>query len=172
MVEKPHPYYDMRVPLYMRWPSHDLPKTDPSLVANIDLMPTALAAAEIPIPATVDGQNLLAPSLEPRERLFLEVVPRWASLILRSGAQYTEYYQGNLSPERWGARSAGDDFPSGIPVREYYDLRSDPLQLTNLVHERSSDDLTGAVLDELASQLAEDRACAGKGGVAGRPASP
>jgi arylsulfatase A-like enzyme len=173
MVEKPHPYYDMRIPLYMRWANHDLMKTtDSSLVANIDLMPTALAAARIPIPATVDGRNLLAPDLEPRDRLFLELVPRWASLILRTGVQYTEYYHGNLSPDLWGVRSARDDFPPGIPVREYYDLKADPLQLTNLMHDRDPDDPSEALLEALAQQLADARNCAGNGGITGPQASP
>jgi arylsulfatase A-like enzyme len=172
LLEKPHPYYDMRIPMYLRWPGHDLARTDSSLVANIDLMPTVLAAAGVPVPAAVDGRDLLAPDRAPRDRLFLEVVPRWASLIQSTGVQYTEYYQGALSRESWGEQSARDGFPPGTPFREYYDLQADPLQLRNLMHDRGPDGPSDAVVEALERQLAETRSCAGRGGVAGRPASP
>jgi hypothetical protein len=58
-------------------------------------------------------------------------------------------------------------------VREYYDLESDPLQLTNILHDGDVDnDPSDEVLYALHRQLAADLDCAGRGGVPGRPASP
>ena len=64
-----------------------------------------------------------------------------------------------------------------IPVTQYtikrlYDLRADPLQLRNLLHDGKTGDPSEARLKTLERQLADARNLAGRGSVAGRPGSP
>lgn len=170
---KTHPYLDMKVPLLMRWENGELAETvDDSLVANIDLAPTVLSAAGIPIPATIDGQDLLARDRRPRERLLLEFRRHWASTVTPA-LQYTEWYLRG-TPMLWtDDYPVRADSPPGTPVREYYDLESDPLQLTNLLHDGVADnDPSDEALESLHRQLAADRDCSGRGGVPGRPPCP
>jgi arylsulfatase A-like enzyme len=170
---KPHPYCDMKVPLVMRWQNGDLHEAfDHSLVANIDLAPTVLAAAGIPIPPTIDGHDLLAADRRPRERLMLEFRERWASIVT-PGLQYTEWYDRG-APMLWSEEyPARADSPPGTPVREYYDLESDPLELTNILHDGDvGNDPSDEALEALQRQLAADRDCAGRGAVPGRPPCP
>jgi arylsulfatase A-like enzyme len=50
----------IRVPMIARWPAR-LPadRTESRMVSSLDLSPTALAAAEAPLPAGIDGVNML-----------------------------------------------------------------------------------------------------------------
>ncbi len=125
---KGYPYGpSVRIPFYVRWPGHIRPgSVDDRLAANIDVAPTILDAARIdPDPdEPMDGRSLLDDTWS-RDRILLESwpwggasAPRWASLWTRR-YQYTEYYAED-----------GD-----IVFREFYALRADPWQLTNLLHD-------------------------------------
>lgn len=136
------------VPLMMRWPGTIPPGVDRRLAANIDLTPTALAAAGVRVGNNaVDGMSLLGKAR--RSKLLLERwrgggIPRWMSIQGR-GWQYIESYH-----------SGGGAF------REYYDLEQDPHQLTNLIRDR--DPNTGpseSELKELRERLRDYRSCAG-----------
>jgi arylsulfatase A-like enzyme len=154
--QKRLPYTDsVRVPFFMRWLGH-LPAgtRDTRLAANVDIAPTVLEAAGIPQdPAKppLDGRSLLAP--DARNRLLLERwrervapwIPNWASLRTRD-YQYIEYY--------------ADDGVTTI-FREYYDLRRDPWQLTNLLHDGNPNNDPNVA--PLRRQLAADRQCSGTG---------
>lgn len=136
------------VPLLIRWPGHVSPGTvDQRLASTVDVAPTALAAAGVRPDARlpVDGRSLL--DADRRRRLLLEfwsvgAVPDWASVRARKH-QYVEYY----------------DSDGTVVFREYYDLRRDRWQLTNLLQ----DGVPGNAPDtsSLARQLAADRRCAG-----------
>jgi arylsulfatase A-like enzyme len=165
---KSAPYSEsIKVPFFMRWPSHrQLVRpggVDQRMIANVDLTPTLLDAADVQ-PTTgappIDGRSLLDRSWQ-RDRLLTEywrlgdfsqgVVPQWASIVTRD-YQYVEYYQADgVTPLRW---------PDQTAVREYYNLNSDPYQLTNLLHDGNAgnDPATTA----LAAQLARDRLCSGQ----------
>jgi hypothetical protein len=68
--------------------------------------------------------------------------PQWAA-TWRSGSEYVEYYA-----------------PDGsITFREYYNLRRDPWQLTNILHDGTSSN--DPPVGQLHRQLAADRACVG-----------
>ncbi len=138
----------IRIPLFVRWTGEVAADTrDERLAANVDVAPTVLEAAGVPIPHKVDGRSLLGPSR--RKRLLLEhwadpdtPVPDWASL--RTDAyQYVEYYA-----------------PSGaLTYKEYYDLVQDPFQLTNLLGDTS--EANDPDVWTLRRTLAKDRRCAG-----------
>src|SRR4029453_5660145 len=75
-------------------------------------------------------------------------VPPWATLITRN-YQYTEYY---------------DDEGTQPTFREFYDLRTDPWELTNLYGgdgDPSNDPGVNPAASTLSTQLAKDRLCAG-----------
>jgi arylsulfatase A-like enzyme len=159
LKHKGFPYdQSIRVPFLVRWPGHVLADaTDDRIVANIDIAPTVLEATGVtPNPAyPIDGRSLLgATSL--RQRLLTEhfsPVNRtggrwedWAS-IRTNAYKYTEYYE----PDR-----------TTVKFREYYDLRSDPWELRNLLGD--SDPSNDPDVTALSQQLAHDRACEGTEG--------
>jgi arylsulfatase A-like enzyme len=131
--------------MLMRWPGHVAPAVDRRLVANIDVAPTVLDAVGIEPPQPMDGRSLLTRAR--RRRLLLEVFGtkkhahlRWDSTITRRH-QYVEYLS---------ARGK-------VIAKEYYDLRSDPWQLRNLLgDDRRAND---PPLARLSRRLARDRRC-------------
>jgi arylsulfatase A-like enzyme len=161
LLGKEWPYLDsVRIAFYVHAPGEPaLPAggVDDDLVANIDLAPTALDAADLSPGTPMDGMSLL--DAHERDRILLEAWGMnqsfpWASTLTRD-YQYTEYYESD------GATPLTE---GGDPVREYYDLGSDPWQLDNrLGDSTTSNDPPVAALSD---QLARDRDCAGDGGAA------
>jgi arylsulfatase A-like enzyme len=152
-ISKFVPYTEsIRVPLIMDWPGHVAAGTsDNRFAANIDIMPTVLQAAGIaPDPRyPLDGRSLLEPNR--RWRLLFEYwndpangagINGWAS-DRTDTYQYIEDY-----------RSDGT-----LLMREYYDLRSDPWELTNLYADGNPSN--DPPVKPLHDQLAADRSCVG-----------
>jgi arylsulfatase A-like enzyme len=149
---KPYPYtVGLKVPMLARWPGHFAAKAvDSRFAANIDLAPTVLQAAGVTPPVPLDGRSLLQPPT--RTRWLAERVgrttgpPLWAEVRTNS-IEYTEYY---------------DDTTGQVTFREYFDLNSDPYELTNLLGDSDpSNDPPPAEISALSAQLASDRACSG-----------
>jgi arylsulfatase A-like enzyme len=147
--QKRYPYTpSVSIPFFVRWPGHfGRAVTDRRLVANIDIAPTVLQAAGVTPPddPPMDGRSLL--EQDGRGRMLLEFwneygVPTWAS-IRKNTYQYIEYYRDNGS----------------ISFREYYDMRSDPWQLTNLF--RDGDRSNDPSRRQLHMRLERDRSCKG-----------
>jgi arylsulfatase A-like enzyme len=156
LTEKRYPYpMSHEIPLFMRWPDGGVPKgrTDKSIVANIDILPTVLEAAglEATLEHEIDGLSLRGS--EQRNRLLLEhfaetrrQVPTWASLIT-DREQYTEYYELDEQTKIF---------------TEYYDIVRDPWYLKNLLGDPyAGNDPDPLTLEALADQLEADRLCAG-----------
>ncbi|GAB1691561.1 sulfatase-like hydrolase/transferase [Krasilnikovia sp. M28-CT-15] len=152
LLEKFMPYLQAeQVPFFMRWPGH-LPATqDNRLAANVDLTPTALAAAGLTPSYTYDGRNLLASG--GRDRVLFEYwrdaangagIPTWAATYVAGRYQYTELYR--------------DD--GSVLDREYYNLAADPWQLTNLF--RDGNPRNDPAIAPLAAALATQRTCTGR----------
>jgi arylsulfatase A-like enzyme len=125
-----HGLYDpvINSPLIIRWPA-GLPsgvQIEP-LVEHVDLAPTILAAAGIPIPETMEGANLL-PLLRgqdpppPHDALYTQECTRQAKWAIR-----TDQYKFIIArvPDL-----------HGTPMRELYDLRADPRELNNLAEQQ------------------------------------
>lgn len=117
------PYREsIKVPMRARFP--DL-TTKAGIVANIDIGPTALNAANLSIPKEMDGHSLLDPGWQGRKRILAEFwckdpgqCNRWASVRHISGWQYVEHYRRDGS----------------VKFREWY-KRHDRWQLTNLFRD-------------------------------------
>ncbi|HEX2056739.1 MAG TPA: sulfatase [Actinomycetota bacterium] len=148
------PYTEsIHVPFFVRWPGRvEAGATDDRLVSNIDIAPSVLDVAGLApeLQMEQDGRSLFGP-LE-RTRILTEQWgswsanrPTWAS-IRTHDYQYTQYY-----------------FKDGrVRFREFYDLRSDPWQVKNLLGDAdAANDPAPFVIKQLEIQLERDRVCAG-----------
>jgi arylsulfatase A-like enzyme len=146
------PYSEsIKVPFVVRFPGRlAAGTTDDRMVATIDIKPTVLAAAGIPLKPgdVVDGRSLLDGGR--RSRLLAEYwqdqanapgIHDWAALRTPDW-QYIEDY----------------DQPGGGTFREFYDLRRDPGMDRNLLadHDPANDPPAS-----VAAELAAARGCAG-----------
>lgn len=176
---KAQPYLEAsRVPLYLRWPGwagNAGTRTDNRLVANIDMAPTALAAAGITPPAPMDGRSVLDTTWR-RARILSEgagggvapgnppcygVPPTWAA-IRTPQFHYVEYYETVPVGSNTCDVTEYTTNYNTITDREYYDItpNGDPMELTNLFHDGNpANDPPTA---ELSALLADDRTCSGQ----------
>ncbi|MEV0291633.1 sulfatase, partial [Kribbella sp. NPDC050820] len=147
------------VPFHLSWPAGGLGAgtTDNRIVANIDIAPTILDAAGITPTHSVDGKSLLTGFT--RDHVLVEwwkqgsagVKDSWASYVAKN-KQYVEYYDQYTDAN-------GNLFGTGQKTfREYYDLASDPYQLTNKLYQATAADEQALDIPALATQLATDRA--------------
>jgi arylsulfatase A-like enzyme len=158
LQQKHSPYtQSVQIPFAMRWPGHVASgEADPRLVATIDIAPTIYDAAGITPDEEypVDGRSLLGP--DERDRILLEyhhredrAVPTWSSTRTQT-YQYTEYYSEDLQE---------------VIFREYYDLSSDPWQLTNLLSDAdTTNDPDPGDLTLYSIRVRRDRRCEGTEG--------
>lgn len=141
-----------QIPLVMRWDGHVAAgATDNRPVSLIDVAPTILKVLNIAQKVPMDGRSLLDTSFT-RQYIFseyyqdpsdLKFVPSWAT-IQNNDWQYTEYF----------------DDAFNITFREYYNLKTDPNQLTNLLADgNSANDPPN--LDQLHQDLQDARQCSG-----------
>ncbi|ONH51089.1 sulfatase [Frankia sp. CcI49] len=148
LTQKMAPYEEsLRVPLVVAGPGVER-GTDGHMVAQIDLAPTFLDLAGVPIPADVDGQSLApllrgqtpaswrtdllgqyaGPGVDGQDGVAQEAVenvtgvfldiPPW-SAIRTEDHLYVRWYDADRNP--------------GVHQRELYDLNADPYELTNLL---------------------------------------
>jgi arylsulfatase A-like enzyme len=166
LLAKPYPYTPaLSVPLFMRWPGRvNSNVTDTRLAANIDLAPTVMKATGVTPDVPMDGRDLLDPT-QVRARWLTESwrhttnprlteAPTWASIRTPPPAasdlstpyyHYIEYYD-----------DAGE-----IIFREFYDLRTDPYELTNLFTNDGDSTNDPPLADVAHRQLELDRTCTG-----------
>ena len=149
----------VQIPLLLRWPGHVAAGSRHGrITGTVDIAPTVLDAAGIAtdsVSPPLDGRSLL--SGETRRRIVLEYwrgrvdswIPNWASLRT-PGFQYVEYYRD------------GRTF-----FREYYNLRRDPWQLRNLLHDGTR--ANNPDVAALSARLRRDRRCAGTMGATACP---
>jgi arylsulfatase A-like enzyme len=150
LFQKSAPYQEtVHVPMAVRWPGQIEPGiTDDRLVGLLDVAPTILAAAGLPLPPELDGVDLLGDG-PGREQLLLEFrklegepVPSWSAIVARTFL-FVEY------------RTPG----GGLITREYYDLTNDPEQLVNLFED--GDPTNDPDAQTLSAELRSMMECAG-----------
>ena len=151
-----HGWYDkrwmyeesLRTPFLIRWPGQVKPgSTNAALCQNIDLAPTLLAAAGVPIPERMEGRDL-AP-------LFTDAFAAWRDAI------YYRYYEEGPPhnvPAHDGVRLErlkliNFHTLSGSDAWELYDLEADPDELRDLSRIPSM----AKVLQQLRQRLTELR---------------
>ena len=176
---KKYPHSEsVRVPFYLRWPGwagFAGTRTDSRLATNIDLAPTALAAAGVTPAAPMDGRSLLNVGSS-RGKVLTEawgagsnagnppcpgVVPTWAALHT-DRFRYVEYYETTATtPFDCVTSNQFVTNYNNVTEREYYDLTpgGDPMELTNLYGD--GDPHNDPPTAELSAQLASERTCSG-----------
>jgi arylsulfatase A-like enzyme len=148
----------VRVPLLVRWPGHvPAGRRVPDLVQWVDLAPTFLEAAGLPVPAHYQGRSLLPLAAGP--------APGWRDWALctyrDSGHAYDPpVHVTMLRHDRWKyIAHHGPPASARAADGELYDLEADPDELTNLWRDPAHRDerlrLAELLLDVLVG--AEDR---------------
>jgi len=112
-------------------------RVEPAYVRHVDIVPTILTAAAVPVPKELPGQSLLS-SVTPADSYFESLSASlnrgWAPLtgIIHGGVKYID-----------------------LPLAELYDLPRDPHEATNLVEERRRDvEQARKLLDRMKAELA------------------
>ncbi|WP_416963750.1 sulfatase [Streptomyces sp. Agncl-13] len=156
-LRKSVPYRpSLEVPFHLSWPARGLDRgtSDDRLAGHVDIAPTLLDAAGVTPDTPHDGHSLLGTG--DRDHLLAEwwwnrqdkePIHTWATYIGKS-EQYTEYYRTRL--DKNGLATNGD---GKVLFREYYDLRADPYQLTNKLHEATAGQEARLGIPALAKKL-------------------
>jgi arylsulfatase A-like enzyme len=137
------PYEEsIRVPLLMRDTKRIKPglKLD-ALALNIDLAPTFLEAAGVPVPAEIQGLSLLPLFSDPSKRLRSSFL---AEFFLGNGTPRFPTWQA-VRTERWKYVR----YPDFEGMEELYDLKNDPTEMKNLVRDSSSENVQREMTTEL-----------------------
>jgi len=179
----------LHIPLIIRWPGTIKPGTvETRMVSNIDIAPTILALAGLPIPPSMQGKDLLDLANAPRRYIFAgrDKMDDTHDAMRAVRSQDYEYIL-NLMPERAYAQfnsykeseypglalmnvlhlegklpPAQDAFMQpNKPREELYDVRADPDE----VHNLAADPASAGVLKELRDALGQWRQSVGDPGV-------
>jgi len=119
---------DIHVPLIIRWPEAKKKGIQiPHLVQHIDIAPTLLDMAGVPVPEAMEGQSLV-PYLNGKlnQPIYPFLVTEECSRMMKWGLR-TDEYKYILAREQ--------DY-RGRPMRELYDLKQDPHEMKNIAQER------------------------------------
>ena len=144
----------INVPMWLRWDGHVAAGTATRQVSNVDIAPTIYAATGAPPAAAVmDGHSLLDTVVRPYElnEYWYDPnsngkVPVWAE-IHDTRFAYIETY---------------DNTTGALAFQEYYDLTTDPGELTNVLKDKTTaNDPPSELIATLSAELAAARTCAG-----------
>lgn len=176
----------IHVPLIVRWPGHiEAGSVDDGFVNLIDLGPTAMALAGIPVPVTMQGQPVLGPNARTRE-FIVSARDRCDMTIDRIRCVRTEKYKfiRNFNPEMPYNQPAhlsrykdffypmqnlmtvlgerGELTPAqqyhiakSKPVEELYDLEADPHEINNIAGDPAMSDVLADLRGKLDTWMVE-----------------
>jgi len=132
----------IRDPLLMRYPPRIKPGvTFEQFALNIDIAPTLLDLARVPIPKSVQGQSLLPLFKDPK-------TPGRASFL-------TEYFQEKQYPQTptWQAVRSPQwkyiHYPGLKEMDELYEIKADPYELKNRIKDQTAQTALKQMQDEL-----------------------
>jgi len=119
----------LRTPIMVRWPARVPPADSPHLASSIDLAPTVLHAAGLPVPPEMQGINLLdAEVVANRQSLFGEIFTHDSQDLDSPAASLRWRWIINRHSKLIVPHPANEP---DAPV-ELYDLAADPDESTNL----------------------------------------
>jgi N-acetylglucosamine-6-sulfatase len=142
----------IRMPFYVRGPGVPAGKTIDHLIGLVDLPATFLGLAGASVPSSVDGMSIVPllsatpPAVTAWRQEMLIEHPGGAGLPV----QIPPYY---------GVRTASEiyvEYDNGLNDNEYYDVKNDPYELTNLFRQTSS-----STISKLSARVAALKACRG-----------
>lgn len=136
----------LRIPLVMRYPKMVKPGSlNDAMVLNIDLAPTLLDLAGVPIPESMQGKS-------------------WKPLLAGTAASirdayFYEYFfeRGFATPTNLAVRTMDAKlikYPGHDEWTELYDLKADPLEMKNLARDPAAKDLLARMQAEFDRQAA------------------
>jgi arylsulfatase A-like enzyme len=139
-----------RIPMMLRGPGFRGGTVVPELVSLVDLPPTLLEAAGIPIPEDMQGRSIAALAHGRREGWRNEVFIQMREVQLGRA----------LRTERWkyciwdpGNRTISDAHSQRYTEHHFYDLRSDPAELVNLIGRSDYKKIAAQLRERLAARL-------------------
>ncbi|MFJ7625162.1 sulfatase-like hydrolase/transferase [Streptomyces sp. NPDC097595] len=142
----------LRVPTVLAGPSLDTGVPLPQLVGHVDLPPTLLDAAGLPVPAAMQGHSLLplvrGESTGRPEDVLIQISESEVGRALRT------------SRWKYGVTAPDADARHAARAERYvdtylYDLDADPRELTNLVGDPALADVRAALRQRLADRIAD-----------------
>jgi len=142
----------IRVPTALQGPGFDGGGRVRQLVSLVDLPPTLLDAAGLPIPGDMQGRSIL-PLLRGEtdgwpEEVFVQISESQVGRAVRT----RRWKYGVTAPEKDGWRDSESDHY----VEEYlYDLRTDPYELTNLIGLESHQEVASVMRERLLRRMVE-----------------
>jgi arylsulfatase A-like enzyme len=130
-----------RVPLIVydpRHPNSGRQLRSDALTGNVDIAPTILALAGVPLPPAIDGRNLMTIYASPQTAIHesLPLINVWGPAAVHSLAVVTKETKYIYWP--YGADGM-------TPTEELYDTSKDPLELVN----RADHEAAGATLEAM-----------------------
>ena len=135
----------LRVPLIVHDPSAP-PRTHTNMALNIDVSPTVLEYAKIPIPGTVQGKSLLS-------------AVKQGNPLGREAFLCEHLYDIPYIPKSEGIRTDRYKYFRyvGTSIEELYDLSVDPLEINNLAHDEKYADLKARLSRRTSELIAESQ---------------
>jgi len=142
-----------RTPILVRWPGHVKPAKSSALASSVDILPTVLAALQLPAPREVRGINLLdARAAEARQHVFGEDFTIRSQSLDDANANVlwrwvTDGRWRLVLPRTFEAEGKLKTIPSDSYLKPYliatleaaqpmlYDLKSDPQEETNVASQ-------------------------------------
>jgi arylsulfatase A-like enzyme len=142
----------IRVPTLLCGPGFEGGGQVRQLVSLLDLPPTLLDAAGLPVPEEMQGHSILpllrGQRADWQEEMFVQISESQVGRAVRT--QRWKY--GVTAPDKNGSQDSGSDHY----VEEYlYDLLADPYELTNLVGFSSHREVADVLRDRLLLRMAE-----------------
>ncbi len=142
----------IRVPTALQGPGFDGGGQVQSLVSLVDLPPTLLDAAGLPVPPAMQGRSLMPllhrQSAEWPEEVFIQISESQVGRAVRT----RRWKYGVHAPQCHGSRDAGAD---AYTEEFLYDLHSDPYELTNLVGLESHQEAARVMRERLVRRMVE-----------------
>lgn len=140
----------IRVPAALRGPGFDGGGRIRELVSLIDLPPTLLDAAGLPVPPEMQGRSILPLLRGARadwpDDVFVQISESQVGRAVRTG----RWKYSVVAPEKHGNRDAGAD----RYVEEFlYDLQADPYELTNLIGFPSHQEAAAVLRERLIRRM-------------------
>ena len=179
----------LHIPLIIRWPASVKPGTSSTdLISNVDIVPTILGIAGLPVPKYLQGRNILDPGSPPRKLIFAGRDKMDSTHDAMRAVRSQDFkYIVNLMPERpycqfndYKERSypglavldvlhlegklppEQDAFMQSCkPPEELYDLRKDPYEIHNLAQDAAY----ANILQDMRNKLSGWRTSVGDPGV-------
>lgn len=142
----------IRVPLALRGPGFDGGGAVANPVSVLDLPPTLLAAAGLPVPEAMDGRSFLPLLADARaewpEEVYVQVSESEVGRVLRTDRW--KYYVVDPSADAWD-----DAYGRSYVETALYDLANDPYELVNLAGSPAHRSVASTLRKVLLRRMAE-----------------